>query len=107
MRIETNAELFASAATIFLSLLLHVLIFKDVIKNFLEKPKRLIENDVAELGASEDTILHLFKLDVLEAEHFLRVVIGDGCALHPSNLHLHDVLQEATANQIIELTLEA
>jgi len=39
MRIETNAELFASAATIFLSLLLHVLIFKDVIKNFLEKPK--------------------------------------------------------------------
>lgn len=46
-------------------------------------------------------------MDILKAEDLSSVVVGDGSALHLANLHLHDVLQEAAADQIVELALIA
>lgn len=113
--VESNSELLARAALStalvscgsLLCLFLHVLIFKDMIEDALKQSKRLVENDIAELRASENTIFHLFQFDILEAKDFLCVVICNCCTLHSSNLHLHYVLQEATTDKVKELSFKA
>ena len=60
---------------------------------------------MGEFWAAEDTFLHVSQLDVLEAENLLRVVISDKGSIHSPDLALHYVLEEATADQVVELSL--
>ena len=34
-------------------------------------------------------------------------MVSDGSTLHPTDLHLHDILEEAASYKVIELTFKA
>lgn len=71
---------------------LAVLVLQDIVKHLFEDGQRALENNVAELLAAKDSLFHLFELHVLESEDALSVVVRNGCSLHLTDFHLHDVL---------------
>lgn len=77
-----------------------------MVKDFLKQAQRNGKNLIREFLTAENSLFHLFKLDVLETKNFLCVVVCNGSTLHLSNLHLHNVLEETTPDQIIELSLK-
>ena len=60
--VKADSKDFLLAVCLFFGFFLHILVFKDVVHDFFKKTQRLIEDDIAELRAAEDTIFHLFQL---------------------------------------------
>jgi hypothetical protein len=75
-----------------------LLVGQNKIEDLLNQTETWIENNVTEFRTTEYSFLHLFKWNILEAEDFLSVMIGNRCPLHTTDLHLHNVLQEPTSN---------
>lgn len=81
-----------------LVVLIILLVGQNEVEDLLNHAQTWVENDVAELWTTEYTFFHVFEWNVLEAKYFLGVVVRDGGALHPTDFHLHDVLQKASPN---------
>lgn len=94
------------AVDICLVVLLVLLVSQYEVENLLYHAQTGVENDVAKLWTPENAFLHVVERYVLKAENFLSVVVRDCSSLHPSNLHLHDVLEEAASYEIIVLSLK-
>jgi len=84
---------------------LRILIFKNIVKYLLDHWKTRFEDDIGELGAAKDTPLHILKLDILEPEDLLGVVIGNHRPWHSANLALHNVFKKTSTDKIIEFSL--
>merc|ERR1719469_836296 len=65
-------------------------VIHDEIEHFLNQGNRVGKHEVGESFA---------------AEYSLGVVVCNGCALHLTNLHLHDVFEETSTDEIVKLTL--
>ena len=80
-------------------------VIHDEIEHFLNQGNRVGKHEVGESFAAENSVFHVLEAYILEAEYFLGVVVCNGCALHLTNLHLHDVFEETSTDQIVKLTL--
>ena len=71
-----------------------LLVSHNEVEDLLNHAEAWIENDVTELWTAKNTFFHVLERNVLEAEYLLGVVVCNGGALHPTDFHLHDVLQK-------------
>ena len=101
--VETNLE---NAIHFTLVVRIVLLVSYHEVEDLLDHAQTWVEDDIAELWTAENTLLHVFKRNVLEAEDLLCIVVSDGGALHSADFHLHYVLQKATPNKIIVLALK-
>lgn len=82
------------------------MVIQDEVEDFFDEGYRVGEDDVGEGFAAENSVFHVLEAYVFEAEDFLGVVVGNGCTLHLTDFHLHDVFEETSTDKIVKLTLE-
>jgi len=82
-----------------------VLVVKHVIKDLLKHRQRTLKHNIRELWAAKDSAFHILQFNVFKPKNLLSIVVGNCSALHLTNLHLHDILQEATSDKVIEFSL--
>ena len=94
--------------TVHSTLVVHLVLLVSYheVEDFLDHAQTWVEDNVTEFWTTEDTLFHVLKRNVLEAKYFLGVVVSDGGALHPTDFHLHDVLQKSTPDKIVVLALK-
>lgn len=69
-----------------------VLVLDDVVEDLFDKSKRVLEDNIGELRAAKDSLLHVFQSNILEAKNLLSVMVSDHCSRHSSNFALHYIL---------------
>ena len=68
-----------------------ILIVEDVVEHFLQDGEAAPKDDIRELGAPEDSSLHVLQLDIFKSKDLLGVVVRNSGPLHLADFHLHDV----------------